>query len=292
MEIQYSSKERAEYALKLIQASHSLFGRALLSDLEFNVFITEKIHDKSFYKNLPDFDPANGKSEYFDDFGAVKDPHIGPHISRLPYLCFIASKISFRKNYQYAIFKLEQSLKCLEPNLNYFDPRNWEPFKSISKFPIDHVKYGAAIFFAYSVLEELGLEIRASKNNPTILKNGTKNPVVINELIGRLQKNNIDINQGLIWLSRNKKTIIQSQKKPIKIYQKAEWAWGQIMDGEVDIVDAIIYASYLRSQVSTHKFRELSSKLSFYDVINIQQLAFRLMDDVIGTWDAQIYSNR
>ena len=60
--------------------------------------------------------------------------------------------------------------------------------------------------------------------------------------------------------------------------------WGNmhIRDGEVEIIDAIAYASWLRSKISAHGVNELTPKLSPYDVINVQNIVRRLLLERLG----------
>ena len=57
-----------------------------------------------------------------------------------------------------------------------------------------------------------------------------------------------------------------------------------------DLVDAISYASWLRSKVASHNTKALTRGLSPYDVVNVQHLARRLLIEVLGIFD-HFYGN-
>ena len=63
-----------------------------------------------------------------------------------------------------------------------------------------------------------------------------------------------------------------------KIFTKAEWARWNVRDGEMQIIDAINYASFMRSSIAAHKSdHKMIRVLSIYDVANVQFLARRLI---------------
>ena len=55
-------------------------------------------------------------------------------------------------------------------------------------------------------------------------------------------------------------------------------------ESELQITDAIDYASWLRSKISAHRLSDLASSLSYYDVVNVQDLARRLLLEHLGFW--------
>ena len=57
------------------------------------------------------------------------------------------------------------------------------------------------------------------------------------------------------------------------------------LDIYVKLIDAIAYASWLRSSVSAHRISRLSKSLTVYDVANIQHLARRLLLETLGFWN-------
>jgi hypothetical protein len=154
------------------------------------------------------------------------------------------------------------------------------------------MKFAYAIITAYSVIEELGLEIRASKENPSRLENGTWNPKVLNELNERLIAANIQVNKNFVWLIRGDATAIEI-KRPIRTTGLTPWAdpegfenvyFINIKDGFVELPDAIDYVSFLRSKISSHCVGDRIMNLSVFDVANSQNLARRFILDKIGKW--------
>jgi hypothetical protein len=153
-----------------------------------------------------------------------------------------------------------------------------EYFK-LSKNPADHLRIAYAIILFYSVLEELGLEIRASAKNPSKI-NGIWNPPVKSDLVQRLISSNIDVNKKLTWILRSTPTKIEKFKKP-EVGNKSEWSSLFIRDSEIDICDAISYASWLRSKIASHKLDNSFTSLSIYDVANINFLASYLLLSIL-----------
>jgi hypothetical protein len=78
-----------------------------------------------------------------------------------------------------------------------------------------HISYGVAfayaIILAYSVLEQLKLEIRASGKRPRNIKDAW-NPVVREDLEKRLREAGTDITEQFAWMVRGKKTLIEREK--------------------------------------------------------------------------------
>jgi hypothetical protein len=137
------------------------------------------------------------------------------------------------------------------------------------------------------VLEQLGLEIRASAQLPRTLPNGEWNPVVRTELEDRLKKTGINLSDRFHWMIRGSKTRIESDQ-PNFIYRNSvnvPWSRGTVRDLEVDIADAIAHASWLRNLISAHYLDPDKAKvLSVYVVANVQHLARRLLLATLGFW--------
>jgi hypothetical protein len=200
----------------------------------------------------------------------------------VPTACAIAAKASFRLKNVYAISKYNFSIT----NCSIFSV-DLEPYISghisVSPFPDDHVRICQAIVSCYSVLEELGLEIRASQNKPSMI-NGNWNLPVKNDLEDRLTKAGINLQETSLWTLRGPKRKIERKKAPV-LSSMEEWSNGRmIRDSSIELIDAIAYASWLRSYVSSHKTKDITSVISPYDVINIQHLSRRLILETLGYW--------
>jgi len=139
-----------------------------------------------------------------------------------------------------------------------------------------------AITLGYSVLEELSFDIRASSEIPSTI-NGRWNPVVKKDLQERLIKGGINISERILWHLRDTPTRIERRRKPPGI-QKCEWARFRVRDMYLDVIEAIAYASWLRSKTSAHRLSMLAKSLTIYDVANVQHLARRLLLETLGFW--------
>jgi hypothetical protein len=139
-----------------------------------------------------------------------------------------------------------------------------------------------AILSAYSSIEELALEVKASSNKPSKI-GGAWNPPVLADLRSRLQKAGINLDDTIVWLLRNSPTRIEKRNAP-PVGQRASWSGGSIRDQLVKVEDAINYASLLRSKVSAHVMHELTRSLTMSDVHNVQHLARRLLLEALGYW--------
>jgi hypothetical protein len=137
------------------------------------------------------------------------------------------------------------------------------------------IKMGYAIIVCYSILEEMNLHVKASKDKPSVV-DGKRNEEVIIDLQGRLCAKGIDPNQKIPWLSRS------TQERPFKNQTNdlilCEWSDGQeIRDFEINITDAIFETSYIRSKIASHGNSEKVSELSLYDVENTNMLVRRVL---------------
>jgi len=199
----------------------------------------------------------------------------------VPIACAMAAKASFRLKNIYAISKYNFSITNCSIFRVDLDP--YTDHISISPFPDDHVRFCQAIISCYSVLEELGLEIRASQKKPSMI-NGNWNPSVKDDLEDRLKKAGINLQETLLWTLRGPKRKIELQKAPV-LASMEEWSNGtMVRDSSIEIVNAIAYASWLRSYVSSHKTKDITSVISPYDVTNIQHLSRRLILETLGYW--------
>ncbi len=202
-------------------------------------------------------------------------------IPNLSVACSIAAKASYRLKFIYAISKYNFSVtNCSVSHVDL------EPFRSNhispSRYPDDQVRLCHAIIAAFSVPGELGLEIRASAKKPSII-NGRWNPDVKKDIEDRLTKAGINLKETLLWTIRGPKRKIEIERQPV-ILSKAHWSRGMVRDAELELIDAINYASWLRSFVASHKIKEITQVISPYDVTNVQHLARRLLLESLGFW--------
>jgi hypothetical protein len=204
---------------------------------------------------------------------------------QFPLACLLTARVSRSLRLQYALAKFRLSTETASWAWVDLDPHHSETM-SRWHHADDHVRLANAIVLAYSVLEELELEVRASTTNPSSI-NGQWNPNVKTDLEERLKRAGIDLSQPVIWNIRGGKSRLESER-PQHLYatsRRTPWASWKIRDLEVEVVDAIGHASFLRSKVSSHRLKpSLVRMLSAYDVASVQQLARRLFLEKLGCW--------
>ena len=207
-------------------------------------------------------------------------------ITQLPLACQIACKASFKRAYHNALLKYQLgNYICPIDNID-IDPFH-SPYYKISHFLFDRARFAYAIIAFYSVIEELGFEIKASSENPSFIK-GEWNPKIRKDLEDRLTKAGLNPNEVIVWNLRSTPTQIERylrKKGKLRPIKKTSWAKGNVRDSEIELVYAISIVSYLRSSISAHKFVDKPiQSLSIYDVSNVNYLARRLLMERLGFW--------
>lgn len=197
----------------------------------------------------------------------------------------LAAKLSRRREWQYAAMKFWASYRACGPDFWDFHPSS-ATHRGVTDDPLVHVACAQAIVSAYGVLEELGLELRASKMRPSKI-NGAWNPIVKTELEQRLVAGGIDLRRQFNWVVRGSPTRIQL-KRPVPKGVRQSWTYGSLRDRRIDLIDAIAEASWLRSRVSAHRTSQLTSSLTEADVHNVQMLARRLLLERVGFLPAAV----
>ncbi len=227
--------------------------------------------------------PVEGDARDTADGAASERPtfHSSPN---LPLACLIAAKVSRRLRFLYALARLEVSMEILSVPTIELDPMHSLNIPK-SVFPEDHIRMATAIVSANAAIEELGLTIRASSQNPSRI-NGAWNPDVRSELETRLVEAGVDLSEPIYWNLRGPRTRIEIKRAP-EITQLARWAIKNVVrDGQMHVSDAIAYSSFLRSSIAAHSSGDKSNLrvLSVYDVANVQFLARRLLLESLGYW--------
>jgi len=188
---------------------------------------------------------------------------------------------------QYALLKYRLSLGLDSITPHSAHPRHGDLFGNRYDNPRQHVGAGYAILAAHNVIEELGLDIRSSKENPRFLQGdkGGWNPKVFNHVCRRLRHHGIDPATEVEWLQRGSVTKVERAIKP-KLGHRSKWSRRYLVrDRTMTIVEAIHYVSYVRNYVVAHKFHPLTTAISPYDVYNAQSVARRLLLGYLGLWD-------
>jgi hypothetical protein len=201
--------------------------------------------------------------------------------------CALAAKAARRREHQYALAILHRSMTLHSNYPMQLDPASARHVQ-LSVNPADHVRFAYAVVTSYAVLEQLGLEVRASQKTPSFI-NGVWNPMVKAELERRLTNAGIDLDDSAVWQLRGPRTRIENARG-IRALKRANWAWGPVRDIEVDVVDAIAGVSWLRSKVSAHRIGDLARSLSVYDVANAQYLARRLFLEALGMYRDAVFA--
>lgn len=263
--IHAKSRHRAQYANDLIRASSC----AIDGNLPL-------LGDRKTVETLDGDEKSNPEDLHSESLSIRSHSMSGG----LPLACILAAKVSHRKAYQYALFKYLLSLELFSTNIMDLDPSHWRSAKFVFDSAEHHVHCAYSIVAAYSVLEDLGLEIRASTQSPSTI-GGKWNPKVKAELEIRLTKAGIDISDTFLWTMRDTPTKIEKTKAP-EIKTKADWTYLKVRDREVQLIDAIAYVSWIRSKISAHKLNDLSASLNYYEVANVQYLARRLLLERLG----------
>lgn len=205
--------------------------------------------------------------------------------------CKVAMIAMKYKEVRYAIEKYKVSIE-----LDSFSPNSAHPkYGSLfENYPIKyeyHTRSAFAIISAFSVVEELGLEIRSSSKNPRFIdsEKGIWNPKVYNNLTARLNKIGIKNDLTIDWIYRGKPTEIEKIIKPF-FGKDSEWVkYGKnVRDKSLTFPEAIHNASYLRNFIAAHKFNELTKYISPYDVFNVQGLARKLVLYKMGLWETML----
>ncbi len=228
-------------------------------------------------------------SHGYDRRGLVVTPITEAAVARdthsrtmIPLECHLAARASWRLARVYAMTKLWMSYRVLP-----FDSSMLAPSRDIvgkSAHPVDQVRYATGIVLAYAVMEELGLEVRASPKKPSTV-NGQWNPEVKADLEHRLTSARVDILEPVNWHVRGVPTRLE-RDRPTRAIKRSPWAHWKIRDVEVSLVDAIAHVSWLRSKVSAHRTHvEYARVLSVYDLANAQFVARRLLLESLGCWN-------
>lgn len=261
-----NSLERAEYAAELLLAADSLCGGAWSLFGDSIVVMAED----------PPDDPAElARHRRFMERqqGSAGGLH---------FAIIVAARASHQRKHQYALFKMRLSYLLCSVHVIDLDPSHWWPGRAVTHYASHHVAAASAIQSAYSAIEEIGLEIRASADNPSKV-HGRWNPKVLDDLRHRLRRSRIDLSESIIWHKRDTPTLVERRFPPESI-KKAAWAGGKIRDVEMQIEDAILYASRLRSKVTAHRLPRIAASLTHYDVTNVQHVARRLILESLGCW--------
>jgi hypothetical protein len=215
-------------------------------------------------------------------------------IRNIGFGCQVANLILDDKITTYAVEKFKISLEMSSFILHYMDPRYGKAFSDYSIQENMQTRSAFSIIAAFSVIEELGLEIRSSSKKPRFIDNslGIWNVKVLENIKKRLQHIGVLDNMTFDWLYRGQPSPIEEDFKPFFGYD-SEWiSYGEeVRDKTLTFPEAIHNASYLRNFIAAHKFNELTQFISPYDVYNVQALARNLILFKLGLWSTLMTKN-
>lgn len=165
----------------------------------------------------------------------------------------------------------------------YLYPMDLEPFNDTYNYQYllsRQIKMGYSIIVSYSILEELNLHVKASKDRPSSI-DGKWNTDVTSDLENRLSEKGIFATKKIPWLSRSTRN--RPFKKEISSCELCEWSDGKdIRDFEIGIIEAILEISYIRSQIASHSNGEKVTELCLYDVENANMLVRSILCDLLS----------
>lgn len=211
--------------------------------------------------------------------------------NRLDIGLYTLSQAKDNRQYTYALekYKFSLDLDCFTPHSG--NPNCGQIFKNETVIHSTHVHQLVSVVSAYSVIEELGCEIRASQKNPRFLKDGEWNPIVWEETSKRLSRKNVDIERKFTWIIRGDDTAIHADIPETFGLPSQAYDGEIVKDKDMHIIEAIQIASWLRNMVASHKFGKYSSFISPYDVHNVQMLARIILMQCLGVWEYVQESN-
>ena len=209
--------------------------------------------------------------------------------------CEIASEAINDNTIIYAIEKYKISLELSSFAPHSANPKYGQVFNNYNVQHQNHTRYAFAIISAFSVIEELELEIRSSSKKHRFTNNdeGIWNEEVYEDIVKRLEQVGIANDSTFDWIYRGTPTRIENDIKPLFGYDSKWTDYGEdIRDKTLTFPQAIHNASYLRNFIAAHKFNELTQFVSPYDVFNIQCLARQLILNKIGFWNKMLSRNK
>lgn len=201
--------------------------------------------------------------------------------------CLIVSKSWGYKELIYSLEKYRFSLELDSITPHSTAPREGQVFSVENRGYSYHVSAAYAFLSAYSIIEELGLDIRSNAKKHRFINNpeGKWNPVVKDDIIKRLSDIGIGEFETMTWLIRGTPSELYKEIKP-SLGINTKWVDGEeVNDQEMKIYEAIHYCSYIRNFLIAHKFHEVVSSISPYDVHNVQILVRRLILRKLDLWN-------
>lgn len=206
-----------------------------------------------------------------------------------PVLAFkIVLKCLSNKNLTYALVKYGFSVRLDSFTPHSASPRFGQIFDNYFTDYQYHVNAAYAINSAYSVLEELQLEIRSSSSKPTYNADKTDfNEQVRSDLDKRLSPIGLSSSDRFDWILRGEITLLQREFDPnfgVRNFPDSP----TVLDERIELIEAIQRARLIRNFITAHKFKDVTEFISPYDVFNIQTLVRKAFFHKIDLWNELI----
>ncbi|MDE5416994.1 hypothetical protein L3049_03160 [Labilibaculum sp. DW002] len=268
--IECESEERAEDILSIIK------GGTLLAYPDIS--LTGKIGLIEEYRKEND--------KYYSDKHTRK---YFKYCENIGFGCLVANLAYNNKVVIYSIEKYRVSLELNSCSPGSVNPRFGQIFDHYDVKHNYHTTAAFAITSAFSVIEELGLEIRSSSKNKRFTNNetGEWNPKVLSNINKRLVDSGIATDVTFDWVYRGMPTCIEKEMKPFFGFDSQWVIYGEdVRDKTLTLPEAIHNASYLRNFIAAHKFNELTQHISPYDIFNVQSLARQMILLKMGLWQS------
>lgn len=202
------------------------------------------------------------------------------------FACNVAKRAWTTTNVVYAMEKYRMSLSIDSFTPHSASPMYGQVFMNERDDYRYHVNAGYAIVVAFSVLEELGLEIRSSAQKPRF-KDDDWNDAVYDDVATRLGNAGIDPEEEFTWIMRGSPTDLQADAwQHLRTVDQFSDS-GEVRDVDITIVEALHIASVIRNFIFAHRFGEVAKAVSPYDVHNMQLLARRLILGAMGLYKVE-----
>jgi hypothetical protein len=198
----------------------------------------------------------------------------------------LAARLSKRRRAQHAAMRFLISKRICSVHNMDTHPRYGRWF-GVENDPLNHVLFAQAIVTAYAALEDLELEIRASRDKPSKLPNGEWNPAVKEDWETRARAEGIEKGRKQVWLARGQKSRVE-RARPYPSGETLCWTGGQNRDRKIDLFEAIAHADWLRDKAAAHALSKISSGIKMLDVDNIQGLVRRLILETTGLLPSEL----
>jgi hypothetical protein len=233
---------------------------------------------------------SDGNSLFLpDDDLELQEPNNGP----APFLLgrqmqrpiSLAARISNDNALLYAVHRLALSYRSASVHHIDLDPVQSPQRFTSSSDPYVHVHLANAISLAYAAIEQLDLGVKASRENPSKMPDGSWNVAVRKNLEQRLFDRKIEITEPQVWTLRGPPTPIELKKSPPAARSPSRWRNPDVRDRELDLLDCINLGGWFRNNLGFHGLsHEIAPHMTIYDAFNVQHVARRLIMASAGLW--------